>query len=65
MFKSHGFDMLLVITDRLTGYLKIEPTLKAITAKRVAELFHRIWYRQFRLPKTIVSDQDKLFLSHF
>ena len=57
--------MLLVITDRLTGYMKAEPTLQTITAKGVAELFHRTWYRQFGLPKTIVSDRDKLFLSHF
>ena len=63
--RSHGFDMLLVITDRLIGYIKIEPTLQTITAKGAAELFHRSWYRQFGLPKTIVSDQDKLFLSHF
>ena len=63
--KSHGFDMLLVITDRLTGYMKAEPTIRTITAKGVAELFHRTWYRQFGLPKTIVSDRDKLFLSHF
>src|SRR5205814_10376447 len=38
--KSCGFDMLLVITDRLTGYMKAEPTLQMITAKGVAELFH-------------------------
>ena len=63
--KSCGFDMLLVITDRLTGYMKAEPTLQTITAKGVAELFHRTWYRQFGLPKTIVSDRDKLILSHF
>lgn len=63
--KSCGYDMLLVITDRLTGYMKAEPTVQTVTAKGVAELFHRTWYRQFRLPKTIVSDRDKLFLSHF
>ena len=63
--RSHGFDMLLVITDRLTGYMRAEPTLRTITAKGVAELFHRTWYRQFGLPRTIVSDRDKLFLSHF
>src|SRR5947207_15486014 len=63
--KSRGFDMLLVITDRLTGYMKAEPTLQTITAKGVAELFHRTWYRQFGLPRTIVSDRDKLSLSKF
>jgi len=57
--------MLLIITDRLTGYMKAEPTVQTVTAKGVAELFHRTWYRQFGLPKTIVSDRDKLFLSNF
>ena len=62
--KSHGFNMLLIITDRLTGYIKAEPTLQTITAKEVEELFHRTWYRQFGLAKTIVSDRDKLFSNH-
>ena len=57
--------MLFVVTDRLTGYVKVEPTLQTATAKDIAELFHRTWFRQFGLPHSIVSDRDKLFLSHF
>ena len=38
--RSHSFDMLLVVINRLTEYVKIEPILQAITAKGVAELFH-------------------------
>ena len=63
--KSKGYDMLFVVTDRLTGYVKVEPTLQTATAKDIAELFHRTWFRQFGLPHSIVSDRDKLFLSHF
>src|SRR5205814_8047210 len=63
--KSRGFDTLFVVTDRLTGYTKIEATLQTATAKDIAELFHHTWYRQFGLPRTIVSDRDKLFLSKF
>ena len=63
--KSHGLDMLLIITNRLTGYIKAEPTVKTVTAKAMAELFHRTCYWQFGLLKTIVSDRDKLFLSNF
>ena len=63
--KSRGFDTLFVVTDRLTGYTKIEPTMQTATAKDIAELFHCTWYRQFGLPRTIVSDRDKLFLSKF
>jgi transposase InsO family protein len=63
--RSRGYDTLLVITDRLTGYVRIEPTLSTAKARDVAELFHRTWYRQFGLPRVIVSDRDKIFLSHF
>src|SRR5216117_3259961 len=63
--KSRGFDTLFVVTDRLTGYMKVEPTLQTATAKDIADLFHRTWYRQFGLPRAIVSDRDKLFLSKF
>ena len=39
--------------------------MQTATAKDIAELFHCTWYRQFGLPRTIVSDRDKLFLSKF
>jgi transposase InsO family protein len=65
LHKSRGYDTLLVITDRLTGYTKIEPTHSTSTAKDIADLFHRSWYRQFGLPRAIVSDRDKIFLSAF
>src|SRR5437667_10526291 len=35
------------------------------TATDIAELFYHTWYRQFGLPRSIVSDRDKLFLSQF
>jgi len=35
------------------------------TAPKIANLFHRTWYRQFGLPSAITSDRDKLFMSHF
>ena len=56
VMKSKGYDTLFVITDRLTGYVKIEPTMQTATARGIAELFHRTWYRQFGLPRSIVSD---------
>jgi hypothetical protein len=30
--KSKGYDMILVMTDRLTNYVKIEPMYKTATA---------------------------------
>ena len=54
--KSRGFDALLVVTDRLTNYVMIEPLLHTATVEDVVRLVYRTWYRQFGLLKSIVSD---------
>jgi len=63
--KMDGYDMILVITDRLTNYVRIEPTHLKATAPEIALLVYRTWCRQFGLPQRIVSDRDKLFMSQF
>jgi len=63
--KSDGFDTILVITDRLTNYVRIEPTYSTATASDIAFLVYTTWCRQFGLPQRIVSDRDKLFMSQF
>src|SRR5579859_8001982 len=63
--RSLRFDSIIVITDRLTNYVKIEPTKTTATAPEITELFYKTWYRQFRLPAAITSDRDKLFVSRF
>jgi len=62
---SKGYDMILVMTDRLTDYVKFEPTYSTATAADIANLVYRSWYRQFGLPKAMTSDRDKLFTSGF
>ncbi|SCV69303.1 BQ2448_2323 [Microbotryum intermedium] len=63
--KSQGFDMLLTITNRLSGYTRLLPGRAADTANDVAERFHEGWHRFFGPPTRLVSDRDKLFTSHF
>ena len=62
---SKGFDTILVMTDRLTDYVKLEPTHSSATAQNIARVIYSSWYRQFGLPKAITSDRDKLFTSKF
>ena len=62
---SKGYDTILVMTDRLTDYVKFEPTHSTATAADIADLVYRSWYRQFGLPKGMTSDRDKLFTSNF
>jgi hypothetical protein len=57
--------MILVMTDRLTNYVKIEPMYKTATARDVADILYQSWYRQFGLPQAITCDRDKLFISKF
>ena len=62
---ENGEDCVLVITDRLTKLVSLSATTTRATAKEVAEIFLRDWYcRGFGIPKTIISDRDKIFVSN-
>jgi len=62
---SKGFDMILVITDRLMDYVKLNPTLSIATVQDITKLVYNCWYHHFGLPKAITSDCEKLFISNF
>ena len=57
--------MLLTMMDRLMNYVRIIPRHSTTTAQDIAQLVYESWYRLFGLPHSIVSDRDKLFISHF
>ena len=63
LFKSNGYDCILIMTDRLTDYILIEPTVMTATAPEIVLLFYKTWYRRFGLSTAITSDRDKLFVS--
>jgi hypothetical protein len=54
-----------MMTDRLTDYVKMEPTHSTATARDIAKLVYSSWYRQSGLPQAITSDRDKLFIGNF
>ncbi|GAA5994049.1 hypothetical protein JCM11641_000613, partial [Rhodosporidiobolus odoratus] len=63
---SEGKDMLLTMTDRLTGYTRLLACKATDGAKEVAEhVFRGGWFCLFGLPERLVSDRDKLFTSKF
>ncbi|GAA5973243.1 hypothetical protein JCM11641_003030 [Rhodosporidiobolus odoratus] len=62
---SEGKDMLLTMTDRLTGYTRLLACKATDGAKEVAEHVFRGWVCLFGLPERLVSDRDKLFTSKF
>jgi hypothetical protein len=62
---KHGHDAVLTIVDRLTKFVRFIPTTKDAGADDVALLVRQQWFRTFGLPRSIVSDRDRRFLSHF
>ena len=62
---ARGHDAILTVVDRLTKYTHIIPTTVSATAQDVASLFFANVYAYHGLPRTIVSDRDKLFTSGF
>ena len=62
---DNGFDCILSMTNRLGSDLRIVPTRTDITVEDLTVLFFNHWYCENGLPKDIISDRDKLFVSKF
>nr|GFB42783.1 hypothetical protein [Tanacetum cinerariifolium] len=62
---SQGKSTLLVVEDKLSKYAHFLPIAHPFSASQVAQLFLDNVYKLHRLPKTIVSDRDKVFMSLF
>jgi hypothetical protein len=63
--KSKGFDAILVVVDRLSKYSHFILLKHPYSAKSIAELFVKEIVRLHGIPKSIISDRDPLFVSHF
>lgn len=58
-----GYDQLIVITDRLTGYVVLIPTNMTMNSTKLAHLLYDHWLSKPRCPRSIVSDQGSVFQS--
>jgi hypothetical protein len=63
--KSEGFDTILVVVDRFTKYSHFIPLKHPFTAPHVARAILDNVVVHHGLPKSIVSDRDKIFTSLF
>ncbi|CAJ2669245.1 unnamed protein product [Trifolium pratense] len=62
---SQGFSVLFVVVDRFIKGIHLGAFASGFTAYKVAELFVSIFCKHHGLPKSIVSDRDPIFISHF
>jgi hypothetical protein len=62
---GYKYNGILNVVCRFTKGAEFIPFRKDFTAKQLAEIFKDRIYRYHGIPKTIISDRDKLFTSNF
>ena len=63
--KLIGYSVIMVVVDRLSKSAYFVPLKHPYTAASVATVFVREIIRLHGVPKSIVSDRDRVFISHF
>ena len=62
---SHRYDTILVVVDRLSKYSDFILLKHPYTSRHIAEIFINEVVRLHGIPKSILSDQDPIFMRKF
>ena len=62
---SGGYDSILVVVDRLSKFAHFSALKHPFTVPTVASIFVRDVVKFHGIPRSIISDQDKVFISYF
>ncbi|PNX73909.1 hypothetical protein L195_g029819, partial [Trifolium pratense] len=62
---SHSLTVIFVVIDRLSKYAHFAPLKTDFTSAKVAETFMHSVVKLHGIPKSIVSDRDKVFTNRF
>lgn len=65
LLKSLGADMVMVVVDRFTKYSHFLTLTTHYIAKEIAQLYFEHKHKVHGLPRSIITDRDKLFTSIF
>ena len=60
-----GFEVILVVVDRLTKYVHFVPVSHPYSAAKIASLYMQHVFKLHGMPSSIVSDRDATFTSLF
>jgi hypothetical protein len=60
-----AYNLILVIVDRFTKYALMIPFQRDYTAVQLAHVLKDRLIRDYGIPKTIISDRDKLFTLNY
>ena len=60
-----AFNSIFVIVNRLTKVARFIPTITTMTTSRVAKLFFKEIFVNYGLPREMICDRDKKFVSDF
>lgn len=60
-----GVNVIMMVVDRLSKYVYFITLKHPFSVKYVANIFIEKVVRKHRIPKSIITDRDKILLSNF